>query len=406
MIMKHELITLVSAAALCAACGDGEKEYEMGTYGYDRAFFAKHDIETVELTSPDGNSKIMVVPAYQGRVMTSTAGGDAGDSYGWINYGFIESGTVNPQFNPTGGEERFWLGPEGGPNSWYFKKGQEQIYANWKVPAEIDTQTYRIASKSDRSVSFAARFDLTNASDRRFSIGVERTVELLDKARAAEALGADIPDGLKIVAYCSDNVLTNCGEDAWTRQTGMPSVWLLGMFNPTPTTTVFIPYNKDFDGRKVNDTYFGKIPAGRLVMDDGMLYFRIDGKYRSKLGLPAGSARDICGSYDTEKGVLTIVKYTLPAGDVDYVNGQWGDQEDPFSGDVINSYNDGPTEDGTVMGPFYEIETSSPGAALAPGESLSHLQYTIHLQGGESEIAAVVKSVFGVELERIATCFR
>lgn len=405
--MKHELTTLMSAAVVfCTACGDGEKEYEMGTYGYDRAFFARHGIETVELTSPDGDSKIMVIPAYQGRVMTSTASGDAGDSYGWINYGFIESGTVNPQFNPTGGEERFWLGPEGGPNSWYFKKGQEQIYANWKVPAEIDTQTYRIASKSDRSVSFSARFDLRNASDRRFSIGVERTVELLDKARAAEALGADIPDGLKIVAYCSDNVLTNCGEDAWTRQTGMPSVWLLGMFNPTPTTTVFIPYNKDFDGRKVNDAYFGKIPADRLVMDDGMLYFRIDGKYRSKLGLPAGSARDVCGSYDTEKGVLTIVKYTLPAGDVDYVNGQWGDQEDPFSGDVINSYNDGPTEDGTVMGPFYEIETSSPGAALAPGESLSHLQYTIHLQGGEAEIAAVVKSVFGVELERIATCFR
>ena len=48
-----------------------------------------------------------------------------------------------------------------------------------------------------------------------------------------------------------------------------------------------------------------------------------------------------------------------------YVNGQWGPQEDPFAGDVINSYNDGPVEDGSIMGPFYEIETSSPGG-LAP----------------------------------------
>ena len=27
----------------------------------------------------------------------------------------------------------------------------------------------------------------------------------------------------------------------------------------------------------------------------------------------------------------------------------------------------GPVEDGSIMGPFYEIETSSPGAELAPG---------------------------------------
>lgn len=406
MNRNMQMCTFASVAALCAGCGGADKSYEMGTYGYDRAFFAKHGIETVELQSSDGNSKIMVIPAYQGRVMTSTAGGDAGDSYGWINYSFIEAGKVHPQFNPTGGEERFWLGPEGGPNSWYFKRGDEQVYANWKVPAAIDTDTYDVVAQDGRSVEFAARIELTNASDYRFSIGVKRTVELLDRAQAADVLGTAIPDGVKLVAYSTDNVLTNCGDEAWTRRTGMPSVWLLGMFNPTPTTTVFIPYDETFEGRKVNDEYFGKIPADRLTMADGMLYFKIDGKYRSKLGLPAGSARDICGSYDSEKGVLTILKYTLPQGDADYVNGQWGDQEDPFAGDVINSYNDGPTEDGTVMGPFYEIETSSPGAALAPGESLSHLQYTVHLQGGEAEIDAVVKAVFGVELDRIVACFR
>lgn len=403
--MNYRLFTFVSAAALCA-CADTDKQYDMGSYGYDLAFFAKHGIETVELQSPDGDAKIMVIPAYQGRVMTSTAGGDAGDSYGWINYGFIEAGKTNPQFNPTGGEERFWIGPEGGPNSWYFKKGEQQVYANWKVPAAIDTETYGIASKSDRSICFTTRFVLTNASDRVFDIGVKRTIELLDRPKVADVLGVEVPVGVKFVAYSTDNSLTNCGAEAWTRRTGMPSVWLLGMFNPTPTTTVFIPYDRQFDGRIVNDEYFGKIPADRLILDDGMLYFRIDGKYRSKLGLPSGSARDLCGSYDSEKGVLTILKYSVPEGKADYVNGQWGDQADPFAGDVINSYNDGPTEDGTVMGPFYEIETSSPGAALAPGESLSHRQYTMHFQGGRAEIEAIVKAVFGVELERITTRFQ
>lgn len=57
-----------------------------------------------------------------------------------------------------------------------------------------------------------------------------------------------------------------------------------------------------------------------------------------------------------------------------------GRQKNPYCGDVINAYNDGPTEDGSMMGPFYEIETSSPGAELAPYESLIHTQKIIHLQ--------------------------
>lgn len=406
MLRQIKLLTCLTAAVAAGSCAEQKKQYEMGTYGYDLAFFAKHNIETVELQSPDGNARVMLIPAYQGRVMTSTAAGEAGDSYGWINYKLIESGEINPQFNPTGGEERFWIGPEGGPNSYYFAKGAEQIYANWQVPAAIDTDTYEITEKSPNSVTFVRDFDARNASEVNFSIGVKRTVSLLGNAEVAEALGIAVPEGVQYIAYRSDNELTNRGAEAWSRQTGMPSVWLLGMFNPTPTTTVFIPYNKEFGGKIVNDEYFGKIPSDRLILDDGMLYFKIDGKCRTKLGLPAGSARDICGSYDSEKGVLTIVRYTLPAGEVDYVNGQWGEQADPFSGDVINSYNDGPTDDGTIMGPFYEIETSSPGAALAPGASLCHTQYTMHFQGDREQIASMVKTVFGVDLEQISERFR
>ena len=90
---------------------------------------------------------------------------------------------------------------------------------------------------------------------------------------------------------------------------------------------------------------------------------------------------------------------------MDYVNGQWGPQEDPFSGDVINSYNDGPTETGFVQGPFYEVETSSPGAALKSGESLTHVQYTIHIQGDKKQLAEIASTVFGVDLAKVAEMF-
>lgn len=406
MFRAIKFFTFISVSATIYSCTDTNKQYEMGTYGYDLAFFAEQNIKTVELCSADGESRMMIIPAYQGRVMTTTTEGYEGNSYGWINYDFIRAATLNPQFNPTGGEERFWIGPEGGPNSYYFKKGDEQVYANWKVPAAIDTETYDIAGQTDQSICFVKDFELVNASDNRFDIGVKRTISLLDAKAVSDILGTEIPAGVKYIAYSTDNEITNRGEQSWNRDTGMPSVWLLGMFNPTSTTTVFIPYDKDFEGRLVNDEYFGKIPADRLELENGILYFKIDGKYRSKLGLPTGSAKDICGSYDSEKGVLTILKYSLPMESADYVNGQWGEQKDPFAGDVINSYNDGPTDDGTVMGPFYEIETSSPGAALAPGESLSHLQYTMHFQGSEAAIAILVENVFGIELEQIKTRFQ
>ena len=53
-------------------------------------------------------------PAYQGRVMTSTAEGDGGMSFGWINNELIDSNREEEHFHAFGGEERFWLGPEGG----------------------------------------------------------------------------------------------------------------------------------------------------------------------------------------------------------------------------------------------------------------------------------------------------
>lgn len=128
----------------------------MGTYAKDAAFLQEHGIEYKELVSADGQSVVMVVPAWQGRVMTSSATGSEGDSYGWINYRFIQEGKVSPQIQPVGGEERFWLGPEGGPFSLYFKPKAEQVYANWAVPAVLDTDAFDVEEQTP-SLSRLAR---------------------------------------------------------------------------------------------------------------------------------------------------------------------------------------------------------------------------------------------------------
>lgn len=396
---------LAGTGLFCTCCGT-TKEEKMGSYAYDARFLHEHGVEFTELVSADGNSKVLVIPSWQGRVMTTTASGDAGDSYGWINYRFIREGKKHPQFNPVGGEERFWLGPEGGPFSLYFRPGQEQVYENWIVPPVLDTEAFEIESQTAGRVHFVKATSLTNASGSRFDMRIDRTVSLMSPEEVAAGFGIRLSDGMKLVAYRSDNRITNTGDRAWTKAGGLVSVWMLGMFNPTPTTTVFIPYETDADGPVVNDTYFGKIPSDRLIMENGILYFKIDGRYRSKLGLPASRAKGICGSYDSSKGVLTLLRCTLPEAPAAYVNGQWGEQDDPFAGDVINSYNDGPVEDGSVMGPFYEIETSSPGAELLPGASLLHTQQVVHLQGESRQLAPIVRELFGADLETVRTKFR
>lgn len=381
-------------------------ELPKGTYGYDAGFFKEHDIETIELLDSASEARVLLVPAYQGRVMTSTAGGAEGTSFGWINHDLIRSGKVSRQFNPFGGEERFWLGPEGGPYSIYFKPGEEQVFENWQVPPVLDTEAFDVKAQAQDQVTFAKDAVLKNASGTEFKVGIERKISLLTTDNLRAALNLEVPAGeLDVVAYQTENTITNTGDAAWTKKGGLLSIWMLGMFNPSPSTTVFIPYQKNESGMIVNDEYFGKVPSDRLLVEDGTIFFKIDGKLRSKIGVPPGRATELCGSYDEDKQVLTLLWCSLPSTPSEYVNSKWGEQQNPYEGDVVNSYNDGPVEDGSVMGPFYEIETSSPAAILAPGESLTHIQRVVHVQGEPGKLAPIVKTLFNLELTEIAAKF-
>ncbi|MEX0987030.1 MAG: DUF6786 family protein [Bacteroidales bacterium] len=400
-------LTIVAILFLTShSCNQNNKRYDMGKYGYDKAFFEKHRIDFLELESEDGLSRILVVPAYQGRVMTSTAKGNKGNSYGWINYSFIEAGQQDPQFNVFGGEERLWLGPEGGPYSIYFGEGEEQVFENWVVPSLIDTDTFDILEQDSRSVRFSKSAVLKNVAGSEFSLSLERKLSVMAKEEVSEMLNIPVPDNIRMVAYESENTIMNRGSEAWTKEGGLLSLWMLCMFNPSPETTVFLPYREDTDGVIVNDDYFGKVPSDRLKVENGTVFFKIDGKHRSKIGIPPQRAKALCGSYDSGSKVLTLLWSSLPDEPMPYVNSKWGIQDDPYVGDAVNSYNDGPVDDGSIMGPFYEIETSSPAAALKPGESLVHVQRVMHFEAEEAILAAMVDTLFDLDLKEIANKFK
>lgn len=381
------------------------KAFEKGTFGYDAEFLSKHQ-ETILLKN--ANAMLAVCPGYQGRVMTSTSGGEQDLSYGWLNYDLIESGEMLKHINPVGGEDRFWLGPEGGQFSVFFKAGDQFNLDDWQTPAAIDTEAFDVVSKSEQSVSFAKEFQIENYSGTSLKLKVERNISLLAASKLQEILETEFSNNLKMVAYQSSNTITNTGEIPWTKESGALSIWILGMFNPSPSMTIVIPFKKGTVadlGQKVNDTYFGKVPADRLIVRDDILYFKGDGQYRSKIGLNPKRALPLMGSYDDEAKVLTIVHYSKPEGVSDYVNSMWELQEEPFSGDAANSYNDGPV-DGKAMGPFYELESSSPAAFLASNESMTHLHTTVHIQGEEAELDVIVKKLFNTNISTIKNIFQ
>jgi len=395
------LFSLIGACNNSSSVKENKNVEQMskGTYGYDAAFLKEYSPHLVQLQ--DSNMKILLSADYQGRVMTSTATGDSGSGYGWINYNLISSGEKKKQFNPVGGEERFWLGPEGGQYSIYFKKGDSFNIAHWQVPPVVDTETYNIVQQDNSSVTFSKSAVITNYSGTTFNLDIKRKIELLNKNAVEKNLHISIPAGVQYVAYESTNQIKNTGSGEWKKDSGLLSIWLLGMMNPTPQTKVVIPFIPGANAKSfITDNYFGKIPADRLMVKDSVLFFRCDGKSRGKLGLSPAIAKPIVGSYDFEKNVLTILIPEVHNGEA-YVNSKWEIQQQPYKGDVINSYNDGPLEDGTQLGPFYEIESSSPAKELQPGETQEYHQLTCHFQGDYSALKVLAKQLLFIDLDEL-----
>lgn len=380
--------------------------YPEGSFGYDlKVLSGNHEI--VILKSTSGQGLVAVSPKWQGRVMTSSLAGYEGKSLGWINHKLITSDHTEKHINAYGGEDRFWFGPEGGQYSVYFKPGVPFTFENWFVPPCIDTEPFEIISLSDTCAEFERSVELINYSGNQLKVKVTRRVRLLGISETKDLPG--IPDeSVHMVGYQSENTLTNTGRESWKEETGLLSVWILGMFRPSPATTVVIPFkpgDESLLGPRVNDSYFGKIPSDRLKVKDSVLYFRTDGKQRGKLGISPKRVMPWMGAFDSESGVLTLVSYNLPERPAKYVNSRWEIQQDPYRGDVVNSYNDGPLEDGTQMGPFFELESSSPAKELKPGESLMHVHKTIHLSGNREKLNAISEKLLGTSLNEIESAF-
>ena len=368
----------------------------MKTYKQDKEFLAKY-ADYIELSN--GNSRLLVSPKLQGRIVTSSSNGEDGFSYGWMNYELISSGKFIPHCNNFGGEDRFWIGPEGGQYSIFFKNQAEFDLFNWQTPAPIDTESWHLTKSGKTSVQIENIFDLENYSGTKFKVKASRIVDLLSNDEMEDWLGTSLPENIESVGFISKNYLTNLDSENWSKEKGLLSIWNLGQLKPSQENIVIFPFNPKTKSKEVNDSYFGKIDDDRIKITDTHVLFKGDGLKRGKIGLNPENTYPVIGSYDKINGILTIVKFSFDPKNTDYVNSMWELQDKPFEGDVANSYNDGPLPDGTIMGPFYELETSSPAIPLKPLEEIEHIHSTFHFKGSLEQLDYLAQKLLMISLK-------
>ena len=376
--------------------------FSPGSFGYDLQFLQNYDSGLIVLGKTP--VQIIVSPKYQAKVFTSTLAGDSGRSFGWVHYKAFD-GTPDAHMNAYGGENRLWLGPEGGKFSLFFSPGAKMEFASWKTPAAFDTESWTVKERSGATVTLEKQLALKNYAGTELKGFIKRKITVLSRTIISALLNSVLDSSLAVVGYSTENTILNQGMIPWTAVTGMPCIWMLDMFPPSDSTTVVIPFTKDIKNSKPATTnYFGEIPDSRIKIKADVLFFKTDGKMRGKLGMHPGAALSVAGSYDAIHRVLTIALFDIDQS-ASYLNQEWITTKPPFSGDAVNSYNDGPLADGSQMGPFYEIESVSPAAFLKPGEKLSHKHCVFHFSGTEDQLNGLTQKLLGVSIRDIKTAF-
>jgi hypothetical protein len=407
-----------SVATLAAAAGTAASA---ASFGEDVAFL-RTQTEVLILKDQAGSpATVAVAPAMQARVMASSALGGAGTNAAWI----ARNRPATPDRAAVyGGADRFWLGPEGGPFSLFHVPGAPLDAAHGSTPWALESGTW---ASTHGHAPFGACFDatlsVTNHSGFVFQVGVWRAVRVLSRRAVQRNLGMALATNVNVVGFETENTIRNLGATAWTQPNGLLTVRGVGAFATSPRTVIVVPFKTGPEselGPVLAEDAFGRPPPGRVKVDDrGVVFFAADGAVRSGFSVPAPRARRLLAAYDADSGALTVVKVWLPRMAVATSAGSGAKPpNDPFGADGVACRCDGPPAAGGAKGAFYELETSSPPAALqpsrtptqahgayAPGETLTHLRRTIRLEGPRTELDSVARALLGVGLDDIAAAF-
>ncbi|MEN0050284.1 MAG: DUF6786 family protein [Bacteroidota bacterium] len=363
-----------------------EITYEKGTFGYNlEKLQAIEGLEVLE----NGDAIIAVSGPFQARILTSSAKGKAGKSYGWVNLEMIEKGEQDSTMAYMGGESRMWFAPEWGPNSLFFPKGAVQVDSTMRAPHDLNNKKFTEIHRTASSLTFGGQLQLQNNNNYVFNLDIERTITLLSKEEIEKNLGITLSSKLAHVGFSATTSAKNIGKEQFTQANGLVSIWELGCMLTSPDTRVILPLSEATDSIT---EYFTPI-ADRVIIQDEVVYYKADATGINKIGIPPQYAKNVMGSYSPANQLLNIATFSLTKDGV-FVNSV-PKNTTPYQGDVINIFNGNPEI------PFYEFESSSSAKELKPQEKMQHQQTTYHFEGSEAALDEIAQTVLGVSLKEI-----
>lgn len=359
------------------------------TFEETRKLLEDEGLRTIVLRGSKSSGCILITPDLSARIMAVSIDGPKGDNFGFVKPESIANRGKDPQFNAYGGALRWWAGPEGGQYGVAFPPGTKDFdLGSWYISEEYNGKPFAVAypqQGAGASALMGAEFRIENASGTKFHIGVECRLSIIDNPLGGARRPKTKQEDLTHLGYVSEVTFENLSEEPLQKETGLLSIWMLGMYVAGPRTFVVAPFERAGSGKIVTDSYFseGGIDSDRLMINEkaGYLLFRADARERSKIGLSRSRASSTIGSIDRARNLLTVWRFPIRRR-MPYVNSLWEYQKRPYVGDVTNSYND----DGN-FGRFYELECSSHALALNPGERFC-FPLEVHHYSGELKILA------------------
>lgn len=364
----------------------------------------KEDVSFVQkyqntITLKNRTSAILIVPSYEARVMTSTTNSDSSFSNGYLDYDFIKSNSIKKGGNAYGGEDRLWLGPLGSKYTLFYD-GKDIKGENWFIPKAIDAEPYEQLSLTGTSVHFRKNTNLKNNIGTIFNISIDRKIKIFSKSEIENQLHINLPLTISSVGFQSKNIITNLGDD-WVEKEGIIAPWVLGMFKGNKKSVTVFPIknaqDKNIDIRK----YLNSFSEERMKIKDSALFFKTDGLFRSKIGVPKQHAKSIIGNYDAKNSILTIVTFSFNHHD-NFLSSVEKEIDKLYDGDVVNSYNNSGKESSPT---FFELESAASGKILKSGKTNTHIHNTFHFEGDETALSSLSKQLLGCNLNIIKSRF-
>lgn len=344
-------------------------------------------IDIIELSSNDDQSRILISPYHQGKVLASTYNGAEGVYNGWINPLGLQDLDKNKKL--IGGEERLWLSPLGGQFSFYYQQIKPIHDDNWLVPDVMSAEAYTVDKINKQDVQLSKEMQLTNFIGASFNFRIDRKIALLNKTSIQKNLNIEIDNKTQFVAFETYNTLTNLDTIAWQKETGLVGLWSAGMYNGADDSVVIVPIQNNVSKNDILQ-YFGEMQTDRFQIKNGAILFKGDGSYKCKIGIPNTYASPIYGCYTKSRNRLTIIQYRK-TNDSKFSNSFVAVLDNPYVGETIPIYNN--DQD------FFELESNAPLKELNPMEKTAHWHRVYHFSSDVQTLNAMAKKLLGVDLE-------